>query len=288
MENYKQLIRKVLDEGEWESNRTAEKSLSLTGEMLSYNCSVTLPLLTLRRLPFDSILAELLGFLRGASSAAEFRALGTGIWDANANENAQWLANAHRRGTDDLGRIYGVQWLDWIVNDDGRTYSVIDQIHNLLEGIRKEPTSRRHIVTAWNPAEIDKMALPPCHILFQCHVRPNGNIDMTMYQRSADLYLGVPFNIASYAILLNIIAYSTGYHPGKLTLFFGNVHLYESQIEASQTLIERSAPELPILQLYNWKADGMDSQDLAELTRDNFGLDGYAPLAPIPGVKMVV
>lgn len=210
------------------------------------------PLLTTKRMPFLSIVAELLGFLRGYQSAADFRQLGTRIWDANANESPGWLANPKRRGTDDLGRIYGVQWREW--QGSGCTLP-IDQIANLIHGLVTDPYGRRHIVSAWNVGDLNAMALPPCHVMFQCYVdtpkpgTPKPVIHLKMTQRSADLFLGVPFNLASYALLLQMIASVLNMTPGRVVIDMGDVHIYENHFEQVETQLDREVRVAPTVDI---------------------------------------
>ncbi len=233
---YLELMAKVRREGIRQSNRTGIDCFTLPGAMLQCDLADGFPLITTKKVPFQSVIAELKGFLLGSSSAADFRMLGTKIWDANANENQAWLGNRNRLGPDDLGRIYGVQWRRWNAFD---CYE-IDQIHAALHAVRNNPESRRIIVSAWNPAELDQMALPPCHVMFQ--LIPNtttGLLHMTMTQRSCDMFLGIPFNIASYAALLEIFSRWTGYKPGTLTTFLGDVHIYENHLDQVDLQLSR-------------------------------------------------
>lgn len=232
MNNYLELLKQIRDTGQREPNRTGVDTLTLPGAMLKFDLRDGFPAVTTKKLFFDKVKGELIGFLRGYSNAADFRALGCTVWDQNANENASWLANENRKGEDDLGRIYGVQWRQW--NADtyyGEDSMVVDQIAIALGEVRNNPQSRRIIVNAWNPAELDKMALPPCHIMFQLLPRSDGTLHMVMYQRSCDMFLGVPFNIASYALLLELFSIWTGRQAATLTMFLADAHIYVNHLD---------------------------------------------------------
>jgi thymidylate synthase len=206
--------------------------------------------MTTKQLAFRQVVGELLGFIRGYESAKAFRDLGCTIWDANANENSAWLNNPNRKGFDDLGRIYGAQWRNYRGMDRNFEGCSVDQLKGAIREILENPTSRRIIVDAWNPNEIDQMALPPCHILHQYHVDPDtGGLSMTMYQRSCDLFLGVPFNIASYALLLHLVAQVTGLHADNLTMFLADTHIYDNHLEQVKTQLSREPFPLPTLGL---------------------------------------
>jgi thymidylate synthase len=257
-QNYLNLLQNILDNGVKQSNRTGINSYTLPGETLKFDLRDGFPAITTKKLFFDAVKGELIGFLRGCTSAADFRALGCNIWDQNANENAAWLASPARRGEDDLGRIYGAQWRDFGIAGG---VTRVDQIAAALDLVRNEPTNRRILVNAWNPAEIDKAALPPCHVLFQLLPHVDSKVlHMTMYQRSCDMFLGVPFNIASYALLLELFATWTGYTAGTLTMFLADAHIYENHVDQVREQLTREVLPAPRLSL---------------ILRD--GLDGRAP-----------
>lgn len=237
--------------------------------------------MTLKAVPFKSVIAELIGFIRGCTNVAQFQELGTGIWNQNA-EADYWLKNPNNKGDGDLGRIYGAQWRGWLPADYTFGMPAIDQLQLLVHGLINDPTGRRHIVSAWNPAELDQMALPPCHILFQCFVSSDGYLDLQMYQRSADVFLGVPFNIASYAALLAYLSALTGYRPRFLKMTLGDAHLYEGQIEVAEEMVTRDCRPLPSLVV---NADRGDT--LGEIEVDDFMLSHYNP-HPALRVPMVV
>jgi len=308
MQAYLQLVQKVLALGEQRPNRTEVEGTGLFGDSLAYDLREGFPLPTTKSVNFKAVMAELRGFLAGATSAAAFRQFGTKIWDANANETPSWVQNPHRKGEDDLGKIYGYQWRkmdsikivqnvtpnDMLAGTDliKRGYRVInifeaggvsqfvmqksiDQMQELIDGIKANPYGRRHIVTAWNPNDLMEMALPPCHSFFQCYVTTDGYLDLQMYQRSADLFLGVPFNIASYAALLMILAELTGLKPRMLKLVFGDLHIYDNHRDQCETQLMRMPRELPEATICM-----LDSLDT--IPEDAIQIHGYEPDAAIP------
>ena len=219
-------LLRVWNTGEVRPGRNGS-TRSLFGRSLTLDLREGFPALTAKRMNLKASVAETLCFLAGDDNAAAFRARGCNFWDANAG-SAYWMANPNRRGTDDLGRIYGVQWRHWNGTDGQGKPRVVDQLQALLNGLRSDPYGRRHLVTAWQPAELDQMALPPCHVLFQVYCHVDGGISLQMYQRSCDLFLGVPFNITGYALVLEILAALTGRYAKELTLVFGDLHVYEA------------------------------------------------------------
>ena len=272
MQQYLNLLQQVLNEGTWQSNRTGIATKRIDGAMLQFDMAKGFPAVTTKKLAFNAVKGELIGFIRGVTNAAQFRQLGCKVWDQNANENDAWLANPARCGHDDLGRVYGAQWRDWI---GPYTTKHIDQLANAIFEVEHNPTSRRIIVTAWNPGELDVMALPPCHMMFQLLVDlENNKLSMCMYQRSCDLFLGIPFNIASYALLLHILAKATGYLPGRLTMFLADVHIYENHIYQVELQLTRKPIALPQLFITpNGHYSGMEY--LSKLEPDHISLLGY-------------
>lgn len=251
MKQYLDLCRKVLETGELRTTRTGVRALSIFDpDPLRFDLQEAFPIISTKKMPFKAIVTELVGFLRGYTSAAQFRELGCNIWNANANDlglpespNA-WLTNPNRKGEDDLGRIYGAQWRDWRPLNSGPNDAGIDQIRNLIEGLKNDPFGRRHLVSAWNPGELDRMALPPCHYAFQCYVREHGKhqgfLDMKAHMRSVDVFLGLPFNITSYATLLEILADIVGLRAGRLSMDLGDTHIYENHLAAVLQQIRRT------------------------------------------------
>lgn len=232
MENYLALLRDVLELGARKSDRTGTGTRSLFGRQLRFDLSEGFPLVTTKKVHLKSVIHELLWFIRGETNIASLTAQGVTIWNEWADENG------------DLGPVYGYQWRSW----PGRNGETIDQLARLQDDLRRNPDSRRLIVSAWNVADIDRMKLPPCHCLFQFYVA-EGRLSCQLYQRSADLFLGVPFNIASYALLTAMLAQTTGLAAGEFVHTFGDVHLYENHVEQAQTQLSRTPRPLPELRL---------------------------------------
>lgn len=297
MKQYQDYLRNILENGERRSNRTGVDTIGITGAMMQFNLADGFPAVTTKRLAYKSAVGELIGFLRGYTSAAQFRELGCKIWDADANENPEWLANPFRRGEDDLGPIYGAQWRHWGDSGGGQG---IDQLLNLIDGLIENPTGRRHIMTAWQPDELHLMAVPPCHVLSQFLVQPDGTLDLCMYQRSADSFLGVPFNIASYATLLHLVSRMTDYRPGKFTYFIADAHIYVNHIEQVREVLSRDPRQLPEFTAsahfenslaefkqgrwgQNFTRSGALNRFLNKIKPEDFGLWGYNPHPAIKG-----
>jgi thymidylate synthase len=229
---YHNLLRLVLEEGVARSDRTGTGTLSIFGAQARFDLRERFPLLTTKKLHLKSIIYELLWFLRGETNVRYLNDHGVTIWDEWANESGN------------LGRVYGAQWRDW----RGANGIRVDQIDKVISEIRENPSSRRLIVTAWNPAEIDEMALPPCHVLFQFYVN-DGKLSCQLYQRSADLFLGVPFNIASYSLLTMMVAQVCGLQAGDFVHTFGDLHLYQNHLEQAREQLRRECRLLPRMQL---------------------------------------
>ena len=232
MREYHELLRLVLERGQPRADRTGVGTISVFGAQARFDLRENFPLLTTKKLHLKSIIYELLWFLRGETNVRFLREHGVTIWDEWADENG------------DLGRVYGAQWMDW----RGQNGARINQIDDVIEQIQKDPDSRRLIVSAWNPAEISEMALPPCHALFQFYVQ-NGELSCQLYQRSADLFLGVPFNIASYALLTMMVAQVCELRPGEFVHTFGDLHLYQNHLEQAREQFSRDFRPLPRMQL---------------------------------------
>jgi thymidylate synthase len=232
MKQYLGLMKDILDNGSSKTDRTGTGTSSVFGRQLRFNLSEGFPLVTTKKLHIRSIIYELLWFLKGDTNIKYLKDHGVSIWDEWADENG------------DLGPVYGSQWRSWPA-PDGRH---IDQISLVLERLKSNPDSRRHIVTAWNPAEVDRMALPPCHALFQFYVA-DGKLSCQLYQRSADYFLGVPFNIASYALLTCMVAQQCDLIPGDFVWTGGDVHLYSNHIEQARLQISRQPLPLPQLNI---------------------------------------
>jgi thymidylate synthase len=232
MKQYLDLVRRVRDHGAQKQDRTGVGTRSLFGEQMRFDLNAGFPAITTKRLHFPSIIYELLWFLRGDTNIAYLNEHGVSIWDEWADENGE------------LGPVYGSQWRSWPTPDGER----IDQIARVVESLRRDPDSRRHIVCAWNVADIERMALPPCHLLFQFYVA-DGRLSCQLYQRSADLFLGVPFNIASYALLTLMVAQAVGLAPGDFVHTLGDVHLYANHMDQVETQLAREPHALPTMRL---------------------------------------
>ena len=254
MQAYLDLLRLVLDKGRFKPDRTGTGTYSVFGAQTRFDLSAGFPVLTTKKLHLRSIIHELLWFLKGETNIRYLRENGVTIWD-------EW---ADAEGN--LGRVYGAQWRDWITAD-GRH---IDQIANLVAQIKKNPDSRRLIVSAWKPGEVDSMALPPCHAMFQFFVL-EGRLSCQLYQRSADLFLGVPFNIASYALLTLMIAQVCGLQPGEFVHTFGDLHLYANHLEQAKLQLTREPRPLPVMKL------NPEVTDLFAFRYEDFTLEGYDP-----------
>jgi thymidylate synthase len=254
MRQYLDLLEHVLEHGEAKDDRTGTGTLSSFGHQMRFDLRDGFPALTTKKLHLRSIIHELLWFLAGGTNLDYLHQHGVTIWD-------QW---ADKDGN--LGPIYGSQWRSWPRPDGGK----IDQIERLIEGIRKDPESRRHIVSAWNVADIEEMALPPCHCLFQFWVA-DGRLSCQLYQRSADLFLGVPFNIASYSLLTMMVAQVCGLEAHEFVHTFGDVHLYSNHVEQARTQLERSPRPLPTMHI------DRTTDDIFGIQYEDFRLDGYDP-----------
>ena len=254
MKQYLDLMRRVLDQGVRKEDRTGTGTLSVFGHQMRFDLGEGFPLVTTKKLHLRSIIHELLWFLRGDTNVAYLRDNGVSIWDEWADDNG------------DLGPIYGYQWRSW-PTADGRH---VDQISQVLDQLRNNPDSRRIIVSAWNVGELENMALPPCHAFFQFYVA-NGKLSCQLYQRSADIFLGVPFNIASYALLTLMMAQATGLEPGDFVHTLGDAHLYSNHLEQARTQLQRQPRSLPQMRL------NPAVQDLFAFRFEDFELVGYEP-----------
>ncbi|WP_299171120.1 thymidylate synthase [uncultured Brevundimonas sp.] len=248
---YLNLLRDILDNGVRRDDRTGTGTLGVFGRQMRFDLSRGFPMLTTKKLHLRSIIVELLWFLRGETNIAWLKDNGVRIWDEWADAEGE------------LGPVYGKQWRSWTA-PDGR---VIDQIEKLVHGLKTNPNSRRHIVTAWNPADVDDMALPPCHCLFQFFVA-EGKLSCQLYQRSADVFLGVPFNIASYALLTMMLAQVTGLEPGEFIHTFGDAHLYLNHLEQAELQLTREPLPLPTMRI-------APKDDLFAFDLSDFTLEGY-------------
>jgi thymidylate synthase len=254
MRTYLDLLRHVLDHGVAKADRTGTGTLSVFGHQMRFDLGQGFPLLTTKKLHLRSILHELLWFLRGDTNVGYLHEHGVTIWDEWADEHG------------DLGPIYGAQWRSWPARDGG----TIDQIERVVEGLRRDPDSRRHVVSAWNVSELDRMRLPPCHILFQFWVA-EGRLSCQLYQRSADVFLGVPFNIASYALLTLMVAQVCGLEPGDFVHTLGDAHLYSNHLEQARLQLEREPRPRPRMEL------NPEVRSISGFRSEDFTLTGYDP-----------
>lgn len=264
MQQYLNLLNRILAEGTQKGDRTGTGTLSIFGHQMRFDLRDGFPLLTTKKLHLKSIIYELLWFLRGDTNVRYLQEHGVRIWNEWADENGE------------LGPVYGHQWRSWPDYKGG----TIDQIKNVVDMIKHNPDSRRMLVTAWNPAEVEDMALPPCHCLFQFYVA-DGRLSLQLYQRSADSFLGVPFNIASYALLLQMIAQVTGLEAGEFIHTTGDTHLYLNHLEQAKLQLTREPHPLPKMKI------NPDVKDIFDFKYEDFELIGYDPLPHIPGVVAV-
>jgi thymidylate synthase len=324
MRQYLDLVRNIFDSGSWQDNRTGVRTLSIPGAMMKFDLQEGFPAVTTKRLAFKSAVGELVGFLRGYRSAAEFRALGCKVWDQNANENTQWLASPYRLQENDLGPIYGVQWRQWPAyklidldqpqssaqiadalkrgykqigtidasKADGRApsavlYKPIDQLRQCLDTIINDPGNRRILFHGWNWAQLEEMALPPCHLLYQFMVNASKReISLCLYIRSNDVGLGTPFNLTEGAALLHLVGRLTGYTPRWFTYFIGDAHIYENHVDMLREQLEREPFPAPQLILSDRIPDyaitrKYEPEWLEMIEPSDFSLAGYQHHAPL-------
>jgi thymidylate synthase len=319
MKQYLDLVQNIFDNGSWQENRTGIRTLSVPGAMMKFDLQEGFPAVTTKKLAFKSAVGEMVGFLRGSRSAAEFRDLGCKVWDQNANENKQWLANPYRLGDDDLGPVYGVQWRNWpaykvIPTSEARQiedaisrgfelittfessetagqsvllYKAVDQLRQCLDTIMTNPGDRRILFHGWNWAQLDEMALPPCHLLYQFLInKEKKEISLCLYIRSNDVGLGTPFNLTEGGALLHLVGRLTGYTPRWFTYFIGDAHIYESHVDMLQEQLKRKpfpAPQLVLsARVPDYSFTGkFEPEWLEKVAPSDFVLQGYEHHAPI-------
>lgn len=324
MKQYLNLVQEIFDNGSWQDNRTGIRTLSIPGAMMKFDLLEGFPAVTTKKLAFKSAIGELVGFLRACRSAADFRALGCKVWDQNANENTQWLANPYRLQDNDLGAVYGVQWRQWPAyklidlgqpqskaqvadalshgyqqigtvedsGEDGKStsvllYKAIDQLRHCLDTIMKDPGNRRILFHGWNWAQLEEMALPPCHLLYQFLVNQSKReISLCLYIRSNDVGLGTPFNLTEGAGLLHLVGRLTGYTPRWFTYFIGDAHIYENHVNMLQEQLRREPLPLPKLVLSDripeFAVTGKyEPEWLEKIEPSDFWLEGYEHHAPL-------
>ena len=318
MQQYLDLVRQIFEQGSWQENRTGVRTLSVPGAMMRFDMQEGFPAVTTKKLAFKSAVGEMVGFLRGTRSAADFRQLGCKVWDQNANENKQWLENPYRLGEDDLGPVYGVQWRKWPaykvieqgnlvqieaarangysvvadIQEDGEEpktllYKAVDQLRNCLDTIMHNPSDRRILFHGWNWAQLDEMALPPCHLLYQFLAnKSKGELSLCLYVRSNDVGLGTPFNLTEGGALLHLVARLTGYKPRWFTYFIGDAHVYENHVHMLQEQLKRKpfqAPQLAISERVPAfeKTGKYEPQWLEQVEPSDFSLVGYEHHPPL-------
>jgi thymidylate synthase len=264
MQQYLDLLQRVLDEGVHKEDRTGTGTVSVFGHQMRFDLQKGFPLLTTKKLHLKSIIHELLWFIKGSTNVKYLQENGVRIWNEWADADGE------------LGRIYGYQWRSWTAENG----EYIDQLSNVIEQLKSNPDSRRHIVSAWNVGDLDKMNLPPCHILFQFYVADN-KLSCQLYQRSADIFLGVPFNIASYALLVLMMARETGYEPGDFVHTLGDAHIYTNHLEQVKLQLTRKPKELPKLKL------NPNVKRLFDFKYEDFTLEDYHPEPHIKGAISV-
>ncbi|HEY9065758.1 MAG TPA: thymidylate synthase [Burkholderiaceae bacterium] len=319
MKQYLDLVQTIFDQGSWQENRTGVRTLSVPGAMMRFDLQQGFPAVTTKKLAFKSAIGEMVGFLRATRSAAEFRDLGCKVWDQNANENQQWLANPYRDGVDSLGPVYGVQWREWpaykvlavkdteqiahatargyrqiTTFDDGHgegqrvlLYKAIDQLHQCLDTLISNPSDRRILFHGWNCAQLEEMALPPCHLLYQFLAnKAKQEISLCLYVRSNDVGLGTPFNLTEGAALLHLVGRLTGYTPRWFTYFIGDVHIYENHVDMLREQLKREPYPAPKLVLSDRipdyaKTGRYEPEWLERVEPGDFVLQGYEHHPPL-------
>lgn len=317
MREYLDLVSQVFEQGEWRENRTGVRTLSVPGAMMRFDLKKGFPAVTTKKLAFKSAIGEMVGFLRGARSAADFRALGCKVWDQNANENQQWLQNPYRQGPDDLGPVYGVQWrrwpafkalsLDFVQIESSRSkgwnvlgtvqpydeeekvilHKEVDQLRQCLDTIMENPSDRRILFHGWNWAQLDEMALPPCHLLYQFLPNPNTReLSLCLYVRSNDIGLGTPFNLTEGGALLHLVARLTGYTPRWFTYFIGDAHIYENHVDMLKEQLKREPFAPPRLVISDRipefsKTGRYEPEWLEKVEPSDFSLEGYQHHPPL-------
>lgn len=317
MTPYLDLVRTIFEQGSWRANRTGVRTLSLPGASMRFDLRVGFPAVTTKRLAFKSAMGELVGFLRAEDSAARFRELGCRVWDQNANQNPAWLDSPWRDGPDDLGPVYGVQWRQWpaykrlpaserariadaqahgyrvlgTVEEGGRPhvllFKAIDQLRSCLDTILRDPGSRRILFHGWNCAQIEEMALPPCHLLYQFLANPEAReLSLCLFIRSNDVGLGTPFNLAEGAALLHLVARLTGYEARWFTVFIGDAHIYETHVDMLREQLQRTPYPAPQLRLAERIPSYAQTGDYApewleRVEPSDFMLEGYQHHPPL-------
>ena len=290
MKQYKELLQDILDNGEIKDDRTGVGTYSVFGRHIRFDLRRGFPAITTKKLAWKACVGELLWFVEGSSDERRLAELTHGtsegkvtIWTPNA-EAPYWKPKAKFEG--DLGRVYGVQWRHWKKykwSDQANIHEIteVDQLANLIKGLTEDPNGRRHILSAWNVSELDEMALPPCHVMSQFYVNKNRELSCHMYQRSVDVFLGLPFNIASYALLTHLLAHHTGLKVGELVISTGDTHIYKDHIEQVKEQLTREPYPLPTLML------NAEKTNIFEMTMQDIHLENYQSHGPIKATMAV-
>ena len=278
MKTYLESLQHILDNGETRTDRTGVGTLSVFGIQQRYDLSKSFPAVTTKKLAFKACLSELLWFIEGSTDERRLAEILHGTRDSE--KKTIWTANSKDFGSNNLGPVYGKQWRQWETNrsvtfKDETVPLVIDQLQELIESIKTNPTSRRHILTAWNPGEIDQMALPPCHCFAQFYVSSDNKLSCQIYQRSCDMFLGVPFNIASYSLLTHMIAQVCGLEVGDLVHVLGDAHIYLNHLEQVKEQLQREPLPAPTLWI------NPDINNIDDFAMDDFKLENYNPMESI-------
>jgi len=279
MQLYLDLLKDILENGETKDDRTGVGTISVFARQLRFDLRKGFPAVTTKKLAWKACVGELLWFIEGSNDERRLAEITHGtregvvtIWTPNALA-PYWTDKARFDG--DLGRVYGVQWRNWLTHHNPLLNEHIDQLKNLLKGLVEDPNGRRHILSAWNVGELDQMALPPCHVMSQFYVNKNRELSCHMYQRSVDVFLGLPFNIASYALLTHLIAHHCGYKVGELIISTGDTHIYKNHVEQVKEQLSRDPLPLPTLML------PVEKKDIFEMTMNDIHLEGYTSHGPI-------
>ena len=302
MKQYQDLLARVLLHGSKQDNRTGIPAVSKAGDMMTFDLTEGFPIITVRKSAWKGAVGEMIAFINGYTTADKFRDLKCKFWDDNANTDGEdiagnvvknvWLTNTYRKGEDDLGEVYGHQWRKWLVHEGDGIKVEIDQFLQAINQIMTNPTSRRIIVNAWRPDRFERMALPPCHVMFQFLVNvEKKELNLNMFIRSNDLFLGAPANIVEYAFLLEVVAMATGYVAKTFNYFIGDAHIYENHLEQVNTMLAREPYPLPKLQYLAELPDIKTAEAalawLEGLHPDDFILDNYQHHEALTG-KMAI
>lgn len=279
MKQYHHILQDILAYGTRQANRTGTDAISIPGHMMRFDMNDGFPMVTTKQLFYRKAIGENIGFLRGYNTVEQFESLGCDWWAKDANENSKWLQSPFRKGKGDLGRIYGQQWRKWT----NGSRLPIDQLQLVLDTIRNDPTSRRILMSAWRPDEMDQMALPPCHVSYQFIVNvEKGELNLCMYQRSCDMFLGVPMNIFGSALILHLVAAATGLKPRFFNHFLADAHIYVNHIDQVRLQLTRDPLPLPTIHI-DAPLNGANADTLAAIRPEQITIKGYQHHPAIKG-----